>query len=425
MRRTVVEKERTLALQPPSLYCNSRRARLDASLRCHPCVTMKFVDEVTIRVQAGKGGKGCLSFFRGRNIARGRPDGGDGGNGGSVFVVGHKSLNTLVDLRFQPLIRAEHGSAGGRANRTGGNGADVNIAVPIGTTVIDDETLEVVGDITDPDDMFCVARGGQFGRGNAFFKSSTNRSPRRTTTGDPGDTRVLRLQLKVIADVGLLGLPNAGKSTLISRISASRPKIADYPFTTLIPNLGVVRVAEEANFVVADIPGLVPGASQGAGLGMRFLRHLVRTRLLLHLVDIMPVDGSDPIANAKAIEQELSEFSPLFMEIPIWIVVTKTDLIAENAEKQLVGLVGKAFPDRPCYAISAVTGDGIDLLVKKLMQHVANWRESLASDPVLEESDRGFEGRLATDVLKQSLRSSAIERQPKEHDSDIEVLYRE
>jgi len=425
MRRTVVEKERTLALQLPSHSCNSRRARLDASLRCHPCVAMKFVDEVTIRVQAGKGGKGCLSFFRGRNIARGRPDGGDGGNGGSVFVVGHKSLNTLVDLRFQPLIRAEHGSAGGSANRTGGNGADVNIAVPIGTTVIDDETLEVVGDITDPDDMFCVARGGQFGRGNAFFKSSTNRSPRRTTTGDPGDTRVLRLQLKVIADVGLLGLPNAGKSTLISRISASRPKIADYPFTTLIPNLGVVRVAEEANFVVADIPGLVPGASQGAGLGMRFLRHLVRTRLLLHLVDIMPVDGSDPIANAKAIEQELSEFSPLFMEIPIWIVVTKTDLIAENAEKQLVGLVGKAFPDRPCYAISAVTGDGIDLLVKKLMQHVANWRESLASDPVLEESDRGFEGRLATDVLKQSLRSSAIERQPKEHDSDIEVLYRE
>lgn len=425
MRRTVVEKERTLALQLPSHSCNSRRARLDASLRCHPCVAMKFVDEVTIRVQAGKGGKGCLSFFRGRNIARGRPDGGDGGNGGSVFVVGHKSLNTLVDLRFQPLIRAEHGSAGGSANRTGGNGADVNIAVPIGTTVIDDETLEVVGDITDPDDMFCVARGGQFGRGNAFFKSSTNRSPRRTTTGDPGDTRVLRLQLKVIADVGLLGLPNAGKSTLISRISASRPKIADYPFTTLIPNLGVVRVAEEANFVVADIPGLVPGAAQGAGLGMRFLRHLVRTRLLLHLVDIMPVDGSDPIANAKAIEQELSEFSPLFMEIPIWIVVTKTDLIAENAEKQLVGLVGKAFPDRPCYAISAVTGDGIDLLVKKLMQHVANWRESLASDPVLEESDRGFEGRLATDVLKQSLRSSAIERQPKEHDSDIEVLYRE
>ena len=425
MRRTVVEKERTLALQLPSHSCNSRRARLDASLRCHPCVAMKFVDEVTIRVQAGKGGKGCLSFFRGRNIARGRPDGGDGGNGGSVFVVGHKSLNTLVDLRFQPLIRAEHGSAGGSANRTGGNGADVNVAVPIGTTVIDDETLEVVGDITDPDDMFCVARGGQFGRGNAFFKSSTNRSPRRTTTGDPGDTRVLRLQLKVIADVGLLGLPNAGKSTLISRISASRPKIADYPFTTLIPNLGVVRVAEEANFVVADIPGLVPGASQGAGLGMRFLRHLVRTRLLLHLVDIMPVDGSDPIANAKAIEQELSEFSPLFMEIPIWIVVTKTDLIAENAEKQLVGLVGKAFPDRPCYAISAVTGDGIDLLVKKLMQHVANWRESLASDPVLEESDRGFEGRLATDVLKQSLRSSAIERQLKEHDSDIEVLYRE
>ena len=425
MRRTVVETERTLALQLPSHSCNSRRARLDASLRCHPCVAMKFVDEVTIRVQAGKGGNGCLSFFRGRNIARGGPDGGDGGNGGSVFVVGHKSLNTLVDLRFQPLIRAEHGSAGGSANRTGGNGADVNIAVPIGTTVIDDETLEVVGDITDPDDMFCVARGGQFGRGNAFFKSSTNRSPRRTTTGDPGDTRVLRLQLKVIADVGLLGLPNAGKSTLISRISASRPKIADYPFTTLIPNLGVVRVAEESNFVVADIPGLVPGASQGAGLGMRFLRHLVRTRLLLHLVDIMPVDGSDPIANAKAIEQELSEFSPLFMEIPIWIVVTKTDLIAENAEKQLVGLVGKAFPDRPCYAISAVTGDGIDLLVNKLMQHVANWRESLASDPVLEESDRGFEGRLATDVLKQSLRSSAIERQPKEHDSDIEVLYRE
>ena len=244
---------------------------------------MKFVDEVTIRVQAGKGGDGCLSFFRGRNNPRGGPDGGDGGNGGSVFLVGHTSLNTLVDLRFQPLIQAEYGRAGGSANRTGANGTDVNVAVPIGTTVIDDETLEVVGDITDTEDVLCVARGGHFGRGNAFFKSSTNRAPRRTTRGEAGDTRILRLQLKVVADVGLLGLPNAGKSTLISRISASRPKIADYPFTTLIPNLGVVRVAEDANFVVADIPGLVPGASGGAGLGMRFLRHLVRTRLLLHM----------------------------------------------------------------------------------------------------------------------------------------------
>ena len=386
---------------------------------------MKFVDEVTIRVQAGKGGEGCLSFFRGRNNPRGGPDGGDGGNGGSVFLVGHTSLNTLVDLRFQPLIQAEYGRAGGSANRTGANGTDVNVAVPIGTTVIDDETLEVVGDITDTEDVLCVARGGHFGRGNAFFKSSTNRAPRRTTSGEAGDTRILRLQLKVVADVGLLGLPNAGKSTLISRISASRPKIADYPFTTLIPNLGVVRVAEDANFVVADIPGLVPGASGGAGLGMRFLRHLVRTRLLLHMVDIEPADGSDPVANAKAIESELSQFSPLFSDIPIWTLATKMDVVAEEKGQEVVKRLAEAFPGRPCYAISAVTGVGIDFLVNKLMQHVADWRESLASDPALDERDRGLEARLTKDVLNQALRSSATDDRRAVRDPKVEVLYRE
>ena len=386
---------------------------------------MKFVDEVTIRVQAGKGGDGCLSFFRGRNNPRGGPDGGDGGNGGSVFLVGHTSLNTLVDLRFQPLIQAEYGRAGGSANRTGANGTDVNVAVPIGTTVIDDETLEVVGDITDTEDVLCVARGGHFGRGNAFFKSSTNRAPRRTTSGEAGDTRILRLQLKVVADVGLLGLPNAGKSTLISRISASRPKIADYPFTTLIPNLGVVRVAEDANFVVADIPGLVPGASGGAGLGMRFLRHLVRTRLLLHMVDIEPPDGSDPVANAKAIESELSQFSPLFSDIPIWTLATKMDVVAEEQGQEVVKRLAGAFPGRPCYAISAVTGVGIDFLVNKLMQHVADWRESLASDPALDERDRGLEARLTKDVLNQALRSSATDDRRAVRDPKVEVLYRE
>ena len=386
---------------------------------------MKFVDEVTIRVQAGKGGDGCLSFFRGRNNPRGGPDGGDGGNGGSVFLVGHTSLNTLVDLRFQPLIQAEYGRAGGSANRTGANGTDVNVAVPIGTTVIDDETLEVVGDITDTEDVHCVARGGHFGRGNAFFKSSTNRAPRRTTSGEAGDTRILRLQLKVVADVGLLGLPNAGKSTLISRISASRPKIADYPFTTLIPNLGVVRVAEDANFVVADIPGLVPGASGGAGLGMRFLRHLVRTRLLLHMVDIEPPDGSDPVANAKAIESELSQFSPLFSDIPIWTLATKMDVVAEEQGQEVVKRLAEAFPGRPCYAISAVTGVGIDFLVNKLMQHVTDWRESLASDPALDERDRGLEARLTKDVLNQALRSSATDDRRAVRDPKVEVLYRE
>ena len=386
---------------------------------------MKFVDEVTIRVQAGKGGDGCLSFFRGRNNPRGGPDGGDGGKGGSVFLVGHTSLNTLVDLRFQPLIQAEYGRAGGSANRTGANGTDVNVAVPIGTTVIDDETLEVVGDITDTEDVLCVARGGHFGRGNAFFKSSTNRAPRRTTSGEAGDTRILRLQLKVVADVGLLGLPNAGKSTLISRISASRPKIADYPFTTLIPNLGVVRVAEDANFVVADIPGLVPGASRGAGLGMRFLRHLVRTRLLLHMVDIEPPDGSDPVANAKAIESELSQFSPLFSDITIWTLATKMDVVAEEQGQEVVKRLAEAFPGRPCYAISAVTGVGIDFLVNKLMQHVADWRESLASDPALDERDRGLEARLTKDVLNQALRSSATDDRRAVRDPKVEVLYRE
>ncbi|MEX2489719.1 MAG: GTPase ObgE, partial [Pseudomonadales bacterium] len=255
---------------------------------------MKFVDEATVRVEAGKGGDGCLSFRREKFVERGGPNGGDGGDGGSIYLIGDKALNTLVDYRYQPRYRAPKGEHGKGSNRTGAGGEDVYLRVPLGTSVYDDDADLYVGDINEIGDTLLVARGGRHGMGNAHFKSSTNRAPRQTTPGDPGETRNLRLELKLIADVGLLGLPNAGKSTLIRAVSAARPRVADYPFTTLIPNLGVVDAGQHRSFVIADIPGLIEGAADGAGLGVQFLKHLARTRLLLHLVDLLPVDGSDP-----------------------------------------------------------------------------------------------------------------------------------
>ena len=291
---------------------------------------MQFVDEVAVSVAAGKGGPGALSFRRERSIARGGPDGGNGGDGGDILLVANDALNTLVDFRFQPNYRAENGRPGGSRDKTGAGGRPLSLRVPAGTTVIDEDTLEVIGDLPRAGASLIVARGGRRGYGNAHFKSSTDRAPRRTTPGEPGETRSLRLQLQVIADIGLLGLPNAGKSTLIARVSASKPKIADYPFTTLVPNLGVVRVDTDTSFVVADIPGLVPGAAAGAGLGTRFLRHLARTRILLHIVDVAPPDGSDPLHNIDAIERELLAYSPAFAERPIWMAPNKMDLTIDT-----------------------------------------------------------------------------------------------
>lgn len=389
---------------------------------------MQFIDEASIRVEAGKGGNGCLSFRREKYVARGGPDGGDGGDGGDVVLVGDEALNTLVDFRFQPLYRAEAGEAGAGRNKTGARGDTRRVRAPVGTTVIDEDTLEVLGDITEPGQELLVARGGRRGLGNTHFKSSTNRAPRRTTPGSPGEVRQLRLQLKLIADVGLLGMPNAGKSTLISKVSAARPKIADYPFTTLTPNLGVVKLDGDASLVMADIPGLIEGAAAGAGLGVQFLRHLARTRILLHMVDCLPVDGSQPLDNVELIERELAAYSPALARRPVWVVLTKIDLLDAEARGQLLDTLAERFPERPRYAISAVTGEGVESLIRALLDAVREHRRQLAEDATAAAAEREIEAAIGEDVLK-----SALERRPgrqagtddsdDEDDGDMEVEY--
>ncbi|WP_372750384.1 Obg family GTPase CgtA, partial [Litorivivens sp.] len=277
---------------------------------------MKFVDEAVIKVAAGNGGSGCLSFRREKYIPKGGPDGGDGGDGGSVFLKADQSVNTLVDFRYVRNYRADNGEPGRGGNCRGKSADDLYLVVPVGTTVLDEETGEVLGDLSSHGELLKVAQGGFHGLGNTRFKSSTNRAPRQTTPGSEGESRQIRLELKVLADVGLLGLPNAGKSTLIRAVSAAKPKVADYPFTTLVPNLGVVSMQKHRSFVIADIPGLVEGAAEGAGLGIRFLKHLTRNRLLLHLVDVAPLDGSDPVDAARVIINELVEFSETLFQRP-------------------------------------------------------------------------------------------------------------
>ena len=366
---------------------------------------MKFVDEAVIEVAGGNGGNGCLSFRRARNLPRGGPDGGNGGNGGDVDLIGDAALNTLVDFRFTPRYAAPNGKPGRGGDKTGACGDALHVRVPVGTTVLDEETQTAIGDVEHPGETLLVARGGRRGLGNAHFRSSTNRTPRHTTEGASGERRRLRLSLRVIADAGLLGLPNAGKSTLISRVSASKPKIADYPFTTLTPNLGVVRVGDDASFVMADVPGLVAGAAAGAGLGARFLKHLSRVRLLLHLVDAAPFDGSDPVANARQVEAELFAYSEALRERSIWIVATKLDLPdAAHALEEL----RRAFPDRPCYGISAVRGDGVDALMADACAYAARCREQMATEPVAKRQ-RELEERIAEDVRKHVFRGVSNE----------------
>ena len=336
---------------------------------------MKFVDEATIRVQAGNGGHGCLSFRREKYVERGGPDGGDGGNGGSVYLVADESLNTLVDFRVARKFRAESGQGGAGRNMTGKSGDDLDVHVPCGTVVRDVDTGESIGDLTESGQRVKVAEGGQGGLGNTRFKSSTNRAPRKTTNGTPGEARHLSLELKVLADVGLVGMPNAGKSTLIRAMSAARPKVADYPFTTLHPNLGVVSVGRLQSFVMADIPGLIEGAAEGAGLGIRFLKHIQRTRLLLHLVDIAPLDiGDDPAKAFRAIEKELEKFSADLTEKPRWLVINKTDLLpADDLDVAVEMLVSELGWQGPVFQVSAETGDGTG----ELGQAVMRWMEEL------------------------------------------------
>ncbi len=366
---------------------------------------MQFVDEAIVRIAAGNGGHGALSFRREKFVAKGGPDGGDGGDGGDVILVADAALNTLVDFRFQPFCRARNGQTGGGRDKTGAGGADALLRVPTGTTVIDDETLEVIGDLAEPGERLLAARGGRHGLGNSRFKSSTNRTPRRTTPGEPGEARVLRLQLKLIADVGLLGLPNAGKSTLIASVSASKPKIADYPFTTLRPNLGVVRVDAAASFVMADIPGLVSGAAGGAGLGTRFLRHLARNRVLVHLVEVAPLDGSDPLVNVEVVERELFAYSAAFRDRPIWMAPSKTDL-ADAAG--LVTALRERYPDRPVFPISSVTGRGLAPLTNALMRHLV-------------EVDTVREAELTDRISADVLARSAAEREDRDRQAAPEA----
>lgn len=365
---------------------------------------MQFIDEATIRVQAGKGGNGCLSFRREKYIERGGPDGGNGGDGGDVFLVADQALNTLIDFRYQPSYQARNGHGGGSRNKTGAAGEAIHVKVPIGTTVVDEQTQEVLGDLSEVGQVLKVAAGGARGLGNAAFKSSTNRAPRRTTTGKSGDLRRLRLQLKLLADVGLLGLPNAGKSTLIGQVSAANPKVADYPFTTLAPSLGVVRIAADASFVMADIPGLIVGAADGAGLGAQFLRHLSRTRVLLHLVDVVPEDASDPIDNALAIEAELMQYSEALAQRPIWIALSKVDQLEADALDQMLQEFAQTFPDRPIYAVSSLGDIGIPELCNDLMLALQQQQSLLQENSEFAEQQKRLEERISDDVWAHSER---------------------
>ena len=331
---------------------------------------MKFVDEARLRVQAGNGGRGSTSFRREKFVPFGGPDGGDGGHGGSVYLRAAAGINTLVDFRIERIWRAEHGEPGSSNDCTGRSGADLYIPVPIGTVVRDAETGETLGDLAREGDELAVARGGKGGWGNQRFKSSTNRAPRQFGPGLPGEKRILELELKVLADVGLLGQPNAGKSTLIRAVSAARPKVADYPFTTLYPHLGVVAVGEHRSFVMADIPGLIEGAAEGAGLGIRFLKHLQRTRLLLHVLDIAPPDPeTDPVAQVRAIAAELKKFSPELAARPRWLVLNKCDLLTDEDGERLAHEIVRRLRYRgPRFLISGATGRGTRELCEAVMR---------------------------------------------------------
>jgi GTPase len=350
---------------------------------------MKFIDESKIEVFAGNGGNGAASFRREKYIDKGGPDGGDGGRGGSVYAQADRNINTLVDYRFARMHRAKNGESGRGADCYGKGADDIVLRMPVGTVITDINSGEVVADLTHDGEKVLLAQGGKGGLGNIHFKSSTNRAPRQCTPGTEGETRELQLELKVLADVGLLGMPNAGKSTFIRAVSAARPKVADYPFTTLHPNLGVVRVSPEKSFVIADIPGLIEGAAEGAGLGHQFLRHLARTRVLLHLVDIAPMyEGIDPVHEARAILNELKKYDPALYQKPRWLLLNKVDLLQDRDEKVAAFL--KEFSDFDRYfVISAINGEGCKELTYAIMEHLLamNELEQQAAADSAQETD--------------------------------------
>ena len=363
---------------------------------------MKFVDEVSIRVKAGDGGNGCMSFRREKFIENGGPNGGDGGDGGSVYMMADVNLNTLVDYRYTRHFDAERGSNGGSTDCTGRKGEELVLRVPVGTTIIDATTQEIIGDLTKDGQRIMVAQGGWHGLGNTRFKSSTNRAPRQTTPGKPGDQRDLKLELKVLADVGLLGLPNAGKSTFIRSVSAAKPKVADYPFTTLVPNLGVVSVDRWKSFVVADIPGLIEGASDGAGLGIRFLKHLARTRLLLHLVDMAPLDETSAADSAEIIVNELVKFSPSLADRDRWLVLNKCDqLLEEEHEARKQEIVDRLEWTGPVYVISAIAKEGTEQLTRDIMRYLEERSLRIAEEPGYAEELAELDQRIEDEARAQ------------------------
>jgi GTP-binding protein len=395
---------------------------------------VKFVDEASIEVFAGKGGNGCVSFRREKYIPRGGPDGGDGGDGGSVILEGSASLNTMVDYRFTRKFRAQNGESGKGRNCTGKAGEDVVLPVPLGTTIIDEDTEEVLGDIREAGDRLTVAQGGFHGIGNTRYKSSINRAPRQFSEGTPGESRRLKLELKVLADVGLLGLPNAGKSTFIRSVSAATPKVADYPFTTLVPNLGVVKVDAYRSFVVADIPGLIEGASEGAGLGIRFLKHLTRNRILLHLVDVAPFDESDPAEAAASIARELERFSPTLSARPRWLVLNKIDLVdSETLAQRRQAIIEALDWQGPVYEIAAINGTETDRLAGDLMTAIEHLNEQEASDPELAQMELDvqeqmqFEARERIELLRAQRKAQRLadKADDEDDDHDVDIEYRQ
>lgn len=385
---------------------------------------MKFVDEASIRVEAGRGGDGCLSFRREKFIEYGGPDGGDGGAGGSVYFVGDEALNTLVDFRFKPRYRAQSGESGKGREKTGAKGEDLYIKVPLGTAVYDEDTDELVMEIKTQGEVLRIAEGGRYGLGNTRFKSSTNRAPRKTTKGQPGEIFDLRLEMRLIADVGLLGLPNAGKSTFVSAVSDARPKIADYPFTTLVPSLGVVRQGFDRSFVIADIPGLIENAADGAGLGIHFLKHLSRTRVLLHLVEINPIDSSDPVENLRLIEHELGRYSQAIADKPRWIALSKCDAAEPAMVDDLKAKLKAAMTELDrLFVISSVTGEGVDQLTGALGQYLFEQTASDQNRQTELEQQAGQEAHDYSLLLREARRRRRNNEPEGDDDHDVIVHY--
>ena len=398
---------------------------------------MRFVDEAVITVEAGDGGNGVASFRREKFVPFGGPDGGDGGRGGSVYLQADDDTSTLVDFRYTRRFRAERGKNGSGANCSGRGGEDVILKVPVGTTIVDMDSGDIIGDLVADGQRVMVACGGDGGLGNTHFKSSTNRAPRQCTHGQKGESREVRLELKVLADVGLLGMPNAGKSTFIRSVSAAKPKVADYPFTTMVPNLGVVDVDRHRSFVMADIPGLIEGAADGAGLGIRFLKHLARTRILLHIVDVQPIDGSDPVHNARAILAELQKFSPTLAQLPIVLVLNKLDQLAEDTRDEWCQHILKELQwEGAVFQTSGLLDQGTKEVVYHLMGQIEEQKMLENDDPEYAAEAKAFREQLEEETREQTLAAKEAYRAKRkaqregkevddedEDDGDMEVVY--